>query len=164
MRRELHFFPDPILHTKAKPVKVVDDEIRKLLDDMAETMYANDGVGLAAPQVGVLQRCICIDVSGRESKDGPGLIKIVNPEILESEGEIDYEEGCLSIPEFRMVMHRSNRLKVKYLDENGAEKIIDAEGLLAVAFQQEIDHLNGILIIDSATPIKREMWLKKRKE
>lgn len=163
MKRELVKFPDPILHEKAKPVEMVDDEIRALLDDMTETMYAEDGVGLAAPQIGVGLRLAVIDISGAETDEGLGLIKIINPEIVSREGEIEWEEGCLSVPEFRQVMKRSRKLLVKFLDENGNEREIAAEGLLAVAFQQEIDHLDGKLILDSASHLKQDMYKKKLK-
>lgn len=160
MRRELRTFPDPILHKIAKPVDVVDDEIRILLDDMVQTMYAEDGVGLAAPQIGVSVRAAVIDISGN-GEDSPGLLKIINPEILSREGEIEWDEGCLSVPEFRMVMKRSKKLHVRYLDENGKSHEVHAEGLLAIAFQQEIDHLDGKLIIDSASHLKQDIYLKK---
>lgn len=163
MRRALHTFPDPILHKIAKPVEVVDDEIRTLLDDMVQTMYAEDGVGLAAPQIGVSLRVVVIDISGSE-EGAPGLLKIVNPEILSREGEVEWDEGCLSVPEFRMVMNRSKKLHVKFLDENGRPQELHADGLLAIAFQQEIDHLDGKLIIDCASHLKQDIYLKKIKK
>lgn len=164
MKRPLVAYPDPILHRAAKPIEEVTDEIRALLSDMAETMYAEDGVGLAAPQIGVGLRAAVVDVSGAAEGEGPGLIKMVNPEIASSEGEIEYEEGCLSVPDFRMKVKRSKRLKLRYLDENGAPRELDAEGLLAIAIQQEIDHLDGRLIIDCASRLKQDMYLSKRKK
>lgn len=163
MRRELFKYPNPILHRPAAPVKKVDDEIRRLLDDMAETMYAEDGVGLAAPQVGVSLRCAVIDI-GNADEEAPGLIKMVNPEIVSREGEIEWDEGCLSVPDFRMKMKRSSKLTARFLDENGMKKEIQAEGLLAVAVQQEIDHLDGKLILDSASGIKRDIYARKLKK
>jgi peptide deformylase len=165
--REVVIFPAPVLHKKAKPVEKVDDEIRELLDDMAESMYAVEGVGLAAPQIGVSLRLAVIDVGehvpGRmEGEDT--LIKMVNPEILHQEGEIDFEEGCLSVPGFTQVMKRYSKVRVRFLDEKGEEQEIDGEGLLAVAFQQEIDHLDGKLIIDMVSPLKQDVYLQKRKK
>lgn len=162
MRRPVLTFPDPILHEKAKPVDEITEETRALLQDMADTMYAEDGVGIAAPQVGVSLRLVCIDLGSGDER-GLGLMKIVNPEIVSREGEIEWEEGCLSVPEFRRTMKRSAKLTVKYLDENGEQRKIEAEGLLAVAFQQEIDHLDGKLIIDDASRLKREIYLRKLK-
>ncbi len=165
--REVVTFPDPVLHKKAKPVEKVDDRIRELLDDMAETMYAVDGVGLAAPQIRVSLRLAVIDVGepvpGRAEGEGT-LIKMVNPQIVHREEEIDFEEGCLSVPGFTQLMKRSYRVRVQFLDEKGMDQEIEAEGLLAVAFQQEIDHLDGKLIIDAISPLKQDMYLKKRKK
>jgi len=157
-------FPAPILHQKAKKVEKVDDRIRKLLDDMAETMYAVDGVGLAAPQVNVSLQLAVVDVGqpvpGRE-EGAPTLIKLVNPKIIYREGEVDWEEGCLSVPGFVQIMKRSRKVRVEYRDENGDKQSIEGEGLLAVAFQQELDHLDGKLIIDEISPIKQDMYLSK---
>lgn len=161
MKRPLVAYPDPILHRAAKPIEEVTDEIRALLSDMAETMYAEDGVGLAAPQIGVGLRAAVVDVSGAAEGEEPGLIKMVNPEIVSSEGEIEYEEGCLSVPDFRLTMKRSKALRVRYLDENGERHEISASGLLAIAIQQEIDHLDGKLIIDNASRLKRDLYVKK---
>jgi peptide deformylase len=162
--RDIVTFPAPILHQVAKPVTEVNDEIRALLDDMVETMYAADGVGLAAPQIGVGLRLAVIDIGepvpGREDESDT-LIKIVNPEIVRREGEIDWDEGCLSVPGFTHVMKRSRELTVDYLDERGEKNTVEASGLLAVAFQQEIDHLDGKLIIDQISPLKQDMYLSK---
>lgn len=164
MRRELVKFPDERLNKAAKPVKAVDDEIRSILEDMAETMYAEVGVGLAAPQIGVNLRLAVIDVSGCEGDQGFGLVKMVNPEITSREGEIEFEEGCLSVPDFRQVMKRSAELTVRFLDENGEKRELAAKGLFAIAVQQEIDHLDGKLIIDSAGRLKRGLYIKKMKK
>jgi len=164
MKREIVHFPDPVLHRKARPVEKVTDEIRELLNDMADTMYAEDGVGLAAPQIGVSLRLAVIDVSGSDGDRGLGLLKLVNPEIVAREGEIEYEEGCLSVPGFSHRMKRAKELVVRYLDETGAEKELKADGLLAIAFQQELDHLDGVLIIDSVSHLKQDLYLKKKKK
>jgi peptide deformylase len=137
--------PDEVLREKAKPVRAVTDNIRKLLNDMAETMYDARGVGLAAPQIGISKRLIVVDVG-----DEHGLIRMVNPEILESSGEQFGPEGCLSIPGLQGDVRRKQKVKVKGLDPDGNEIVIDAEGYLARAFQHEIDHLNGVLFIDIA--------------
>lgn len=163
MKRGLIQYPNPILEGVARPIKEVDEGVRELLADMAETMYAEDGVGLAAPQIGLPVRAVVIDVSGAV-KDAPGLIKMVNPEIVSREGEIEWEEGCLSVPDFKQKMKRSAKLRVKYLDENGVQKEIDTTGLLAIAVQQEIDHLDGKLILRNASPLKQDMYSKKIKK
>jgi peptide deformylase len=143
--------PDPVLREIAKPVKEVTPRIRKLLADMAETMYDANGVGLAAPQIGISKRVIVVDPQDGET----GLIGMVNPEIVEAEGEQLGPEGCLSIPGLNGEVKRYMRIRVKGLDENGEERIIDAEGFLARIFQHEIDHLNGILFTDIAETIYR---------
>lgn len=139
--RNLRYEEDPILRKTAKPVKTVDAKICTLLDDMAETMHENGGVGLAAPQVGVLKRVIVVDI-------GEGLIELINPEILETEGTQQGSEGCLSIPGKSGVVERPLRTKVKALNREGEEFIVESEGYLSVALNHEIDHLNGILYID----------------
>lgn len=164
MKRPIITFPNPILHQRAKPVENVNDEIRQLIVDLADTMHAEDGVGIAAPQVGVSLRVALIDITDCEGDVGLGLIKMVNPEIISREGEIEWDEGCLSVPEFRKKMKRSKKLCVKFLDETGRQKELHAEGLLAVAVQQEIDHLDGKLIIDSASTLKQDLYLKKMKK
>ncbi len=135
---------DPVLRTKAKEVKELSNKTKELLDNMSETMYAAPGVGLAAPQVGILQKIIVIDVD-----DKHGLIELINPEIIES-SEITtiMEEGCLSIPEKTGKVSRPVRVKVKGIDRNGKEIVIEADGLLARVLQHEIDHLEGVLFID----------------
>jgi peptide deformylase len=158
MTRKIVTYPNPILRQKAKPVKSVDAEIKALVADMVEIMYANDGVGLAAPQVGVGLRVIVVDV-GKE--DGPGLMKLINPEILSREGEIEWEEGCLSVPDFRVKIMRAAKISVSYLDEDGDKKSIICEGLPAIAVQHEVDHLDGNLIIDYTSRLKREVYTRK---
>lgn len=139
--RQIRLDSDPILRKVSREVKDVNDRIKILLEDMADTMYENDGVGLAAPQVGVLRRVIVIDI-------GDGIIKLINPEIIEKEGEFVDVEGCLSVPNRAGTVMRPERVKVRYLDELGQEKTIEGHGLLAKALCHEIDHLNGILFTD----------------
>ncbi|MEE0546157.1 MAG: peptide deformylase [Peptococcaceae bacterium] len=139
---------DPVLRRISHPVKEVNENIKKLLNNMAETMYYAKGVGLAAPQVGISKRVIVVDI-------GDGLFKLVNPEIISSSGIQDGPEGCLSVPNIVGNVKRSEHIKVKALNENGDEVVIDASGYLARAFQHEIDHLNGIIFTDKATEIER---------
>ncbi len=166
---EIIEYPDPRLRQKCEPAKKVDDRIRDLLNDMAETMYDAPGVGLAAAQVGIKERLIVVDV-GEDEESGrvPKLYKLVNPEIIESSGKIEYEEGCLSIPGPKEVVKRPGEVIVEALDENGKKITIEAEGLLAVCLQHEIDHLNGVLFIDHLSRLKRERllakYLKRQKE
>lgn len=139
--RQLRYSNDPILRKKSREIVDINERIKTLLDDMAETMYENEGVGLAAPQVGILRRVIVVDV-------GEGLIKLINPEVIESEGEsIDFE-GCLSVPGTSGKVLRPERVIVKYLDIEGNEKTVEGSDLFARALCHEIDHLNGILFID----------------
>jgi len=156
---DIKTFPDKVLRGKAEIVDKIDDEIRQLLSDMTETMYAAPGIGLAAPQVGVLKRVIVIDVTAGEE---PGhLLKLINPEIINAEGEVIAEEGCLSIPgEFEIVC-RNESVKVKAFNEDAEEILVEAEGLLSRALQHEIDHLNGTLFLDRLSGLKKE-GLKKR--
>ncbi|WP_427338546.1 peptide deformylase [Caloranaerobacter sp. DY30410] len=139
--RQLRYIGDPILRKKSREVTKIDDRIKILLDDMLETMYKNEGVGLAAPQVGILKRVVVIDI-------GKGPIKLINPEIISMEGEVIDVEGCLSVPGESGEVKRPSKVKVKYLDENGKELVIEGTGLLARALCHEIDHLNGILFVD----------------
>lgn len=139
--RQIRLEGDPVLRKKSRKVQDINDRIKTLLEDMVDTMNDADGIGLAAPQVGILRRAIVIDIG-----DGP--IKLVNPEIIDREGEQVEVEGCLSIPNIAGTVKRPNWVKVKYLDENGNEKIIQGDGLLARALCHEIDHLDGVLYID----------------
>lgn len=141
--RNVRIDDDPVLRKKARAVEKIDDKILEILDDMAETMYAEEGVGLAAPQIGLLKRLVTIDV-----EDEHGLLKMINPEILEASGEQCGIEGCLSIPEVREYVKRPANVKFKYTDVEGNEQVIDATGLLAVCVCHEIDHLNGVLFTD----------------
>ncbi len=148
-------YPDERLKTKAEPVSKVDEAIQKLIDDMAETMYAAPGIGLAGNQVGVLKRIAVIDAEYTEGK--PNLIVLINPKIVTREEEIVWEEGCLSFPEVREDVCRFRKIRVKALDRTGEPFEIDAEDLLAVAIQHEIDHLDGIVFIDHVSFLKRRI-------
>ncbi len=159
MVRTILTYPDPILKKKAVPVAVINDTTRELVRDMAETMYDAQGVGLAAPQIGVSQRIIVIDVSQRDER--PELIVCINPMFVHAEGESYEEEGCLSVPKYAANVHRHASVVVKALNLDGEEVSYKAEGLLAIAFQHEIDHLDGILFVDHLSPLKREMFKKK---
>ena len=150
-------YPDPRLHTKAKPVAVVDDRIRQLAADMAETMYEAPGIGLAATQVNVHEQLIVIDASEDKSK----LLTLINPEILAREGECEGEEGCLSVPGIYEDVQRAQRIRVRALDRDGRPFELDAEGLLAICIQHEIDHLDGRLFVDYLSELKRQRIRKK---
>jgi peptide deformylase len=159
---EIKKYPDEILKTRASFVDEINGNIQKLIDDMIETMYKANGVGLSAPQVGVSKRIIVVDTSPRQ--ENQSLIVLINPEIINSEGEIISEEGCLSLPGFITRLQRKQKVFVKGLYKNGKEIEIEAEGLLARAFQHEIDHLEGILLIDRISPLKRELFRRKYKK
>jgi len=162
MIRPILTVPDPLLKQKSAPVTIITDDIIQLAKDMAETMYDAPGVGLAAPQIGVLQRVIVIDVA---AKDEPRqLITAINPVIIQGEDEVFEEEGCLSVPDFSANVKRHKRVVVKGLNLDGQERIWHADDLLAIAFQHEIDHLDGILFVDRLSPLKRELFLKKLKK
>ena len=159
--------PDPVLRQKAEPVASVDSTIAKTLADMLETMYAGNGVGLAGNQVGLLQRLVVVDCAAQDEEPNP--IKLVNPHIIaHSESKICHNEGCLSIPKEYADVDRYETVVVAYQDENGQNKTIAADGLLAIALQHEIDHLDGILFIDYLSKLKRDKLLrhleKKRRQ
>lgn len=159
-RLKVYEYPHPVLKKKAEKIAVVDDELRRVLDDMLETMYAENGVGLAAPQVGLSQRMVVIDIAHDGEKPQP--LYLVNPEIVWRSEETEIcEEGCLSVPEMRAEVERPASVRVKYLDYNGKECEILAEDFLAVAMQHELDHLDGILYIDRISRLKRQMLVKK---
>ncbi len=159
MIRRILTYPDPELKKKSAPVTVITDKTRELVRDMAETMYDAPGVGLAAPQIGVHQRIVVIDVSAKD--EAPELIVAINPVIIHADGESYEEEGCLSVPKYAANVRRHARVVVKGLNLDGEEITWKADGLLAIAFQHEIDHLDGILFIDHLSPLKREMFRKK---
>ena len=159
-------YPEDHLKVICDPVVNVSDETRNIIDDMFDTMYQEEGIGLAAPQVDILQRIITIDIEGNKQNQ----LVFINPEILASEGETGIEEGCLSIPGFRALIPRKEKITVKALDRNGHEFTLEADGLLAICIQHEIDHLNGILFVDYLSPLKRQrikeklVKLKKQRE
>ncbi|MBI2236262.1 MAG: peptide deformylase [Magnetospirillum sp.] len=152
--------PDPRLKTKARRVDKVDQDVRRLMDDMLETMYAAPGIGLAAPQVGVLLKVLVIDTGKTEADRKPMLM--ANPEIIwVSEEDNTYEEGCLSVPAHYAEVVRPRQVKVRYLDHQNEIREIEADGLLATVIQHEMDHLDGVLFIDRISSLKRNMILRK---
>jgi len=148
------------LHTVATPVAAVDDNIRQLINDMAETMYAAPGIGLAATQVNVHQRLLIVDIS--ESRDQ--LRVFINPELLETAGEADCEEGCLSVPGIYEKVRRAERIKVRALDGDGKPFVLEADGLLAVCIQHEMDHLDGKVFVEKLSRLKQQRILSKLKK
>jgi len=155
--------PNPKLKEKALPVEVVDDSVRKLMNDMVETMHHEQGIGLASIQVGDKRRVVVMDLSGKEPGNWP--LKMANPEIIETSVERKANsEGCLSVPEQSAEVERYATVKVKYLDENNTPQELPLTDWSAVCIQHEIDHLNGILYIDYLSPLKREMLVKKSKK
>ena len=157
--------PDPLLRQKSMPVETVDDDLRALIADMFETMYAAPGIGLAAIQVGVPKRVLVIDLQEPEEEGGEPVKDprvFVNPEIVEhSDQEVPYTEGCLSVPDQFAEVDRPDRIRARWLDENGESHDEEITGLLATCLQHEMDHLNGVLFIDHLSRLKREMILKK---
>ena len=160
--RKIIEYPEPLLRLKAKKVDHFDDQLKVLIEDMAETMWDAPGIGLAAPQVAESVRVIVVDISepGEEKK----YMALVNPEIVAHEGHQLDEEGCLSVPELTAQVERYNKVTVTFQTEAGAEKQLLAEDRFAVVLQHEIDHLNGILFIDHLSPLKRNLYKKKRKK
>ncbi len=161
---EILHYPNPLLTKIAKPIETIDEEIRKLADDMVVTMYKHEGIGLAAPQVGESIRLIVVDVSDPEEESEP--LKLINPKltpIQNSEGETHclWEEGCLSVPELRSKVKRAAAVHVEALDIEGNKVEFDAEGLFAVCLQHEVDHLDGKLFIDRISHLKRSLYDKK---
>jgi peptide deformylase len=160
---EILKYPDPRLKKKALPVAKIDDELRRLIVDMAETMYAAPGVGLAATQVGRPVRLAVIDAT--RANEERKLLVLINPEIVSSEGECVWDEGCLSVPDYNEDVKRKEKVVVRYLDPEGKTCEIGADGLLAIALQHELDHLDGILFIDRISSLKRALYRRKlRKE
>jgi len=169
MIREILVYPDKRLKEVSKSVKKFDKELHTLLDDMYETMIHKKGIGLAAIQVGVPLRALIInlpDEEGNQKKED--LIEVINPKIIETKGTTTYTEGCLSVPEYYDDVQRAQWVKVEFFDREGNKKIIETDGLLAIAFQHEIDHLNGHLFIEKLSFLKRKKfekeWRKRRKE
>ncbi len=159
---EIFRYPDPILKKISEPVQAFTDNTIRLIDDLVETMYAAPGVGLAAPQVGQLQRIIVLDID--HENPGKNLIRLVNPVIQHAEGEVVWEEGCLSVFDFTAEVKRAAQVEVVGLDEKEQEVKVDAEDLLAVALQHEIDHLDGKLFIDHISRLKRELYTRRLKK
>ncbi len=163
MIREILIWPDPRLAQTSEPVAAIDDEIRTLVADMLETMYDADGVGLAAPQVGVHKRVIVIDIYGAEADrpSGEEPMVLINPVFERAEGELSWEEGCLSVPGESGVITRASDVRVRYLDLDGKEQVLEADGLKAVALQHECDHLEGKLFVDYLSRLKRNVIKRK---
>jgi peptide deformylase len=159
---EILKYPDPTLKKVAAPVESVSAETVRLIGDMVETMYRAPGVGLAAPQVGVSRRIIVLDTD--HENPGKNLLKLINPEIRHAEGEVLWEEGCLSVVDFTVEIKRAANVKLVALNEEEKEISIDAEGLLAVALQHEVDHLNGKLILDRVSRLKRDLYSRRLKK
>jgi len=160
--RKIIEYPEPILRLKAKDVEIFDEELKVLIEDMAETMYDAPGVGLAAPQVAESLRVIVVDISvpGEERQ----YMAMVNPKIIERfDSQLD-EEGCLSVPELTATVERYKKITVQYQREDGTRQALTTEDRFAVVLQHEIDHLNGILFIDHLSPLKRNLYKKKRKK
>lgn len=159
-QRQIVIEPDPILRKKSTSLEQVDDSLRKLLDDMLETMYSAPGIGLAAVQIGILKRLIVIDTSKEKNKKEP--LFLINPEIIyKSKTTSIYEEGCLSLPGHFAEIERPAECHVKFIDYNGKKKEIKADGLLSTCIQHEVDHLNGILFIDYLSKLKKDIIVKK---
>ena len=161
--RPILTIPDHRLRSQAAPVTAVDDEVRALADDMLETMYKAPGIGLAAPQIGVMKRLVVLDVAKRQSEEAkPEPMVFINPVVTwSSEEKSAYEEGCLSIPEFFEEVERPAVVHVSYLDRDGHPRSIEADGILATCLQHEIDHLNGVLFIDYISRLKRSRIVRK---
>jgi len=158
--REIIVLPDPRLKLVCEPVAAVDSKVRKLADDMLETMYDAPGIGLAAIQIAVPQRVVTIDLARKDEPKKP--VVLINPEIVWSSDDLSvYEEGCLSIPEYYEEVERPAKCRVRYLDLDGKTQELDCEGLMATCVQHEVDHLNGVLFIDHISRLKRERVIKK---
>ena len=155
-------YPESVLRTKSELVENIDEDIQNLVDRMGVTMYAAPGIGLAANQVGTLKRILVYDLSPQDK--GRNLSVLINPEIVHSEGKIEYEEGCLSVIDFTSEVIRPSYVKVEGVDRHGKPVTIEAEDLLAVCLQHEIDHLNGVLFLDHVSSLKRAMYNKKLKK
>lgn len=160
MLRKIIIEPDPVLRKKCDPLEKVDDQTRKLMKDMLETMYNAPGIGLAAIQVGILKRLVVIDISKDQEKKEP--LFLINPEIIHTSNKTSiYEEGCLSLPGQFAEIERPAECVLKYVDYQGIQKEMKAEGLLATCIQHEVDHLDGILFIDYLSKLKKDMIIKK---
>jgi len=160
MKRKILIEPDPILRKKCEPLEQVNNEVRRLMEDMLETMYDAPGIGLAAVQIGILKRLVVIDITKDEKKKDP--LFLINPVIIKKSDKTSiYEEGCLSLPGQYAEIERPAKCFLKYVDLNGKEKELKAEGLLSTCIQHEVDHLNGVLFIDYLSKLKKDMIIKK---
>jgi peptide deformylase len=157
-------YPDPLLRERAVAVSNIDGDVARLVEDMAETMYAAPGVGLAATQVGAGQRVIVLDVHDADEGPGKHLLKLINPEVTEREGELLWEEGCLSVPELTAPIKRARRVLVRAWTPDEKEIQVEAEELLAVALQHEIDHLDGRLFLDRLSRLKRDLYRARQRK
>jgi len=153
--REILKYPHPLLKKRSQEVDEIDGELKKLVQDMTETMYDAGGVGLAAPQVGISRRVIVVDVNPIDPQHS--LFVMINPEIVLEEGDVDHEEGCLSVPDCLEKVKRREKVQVRGISPEGREIEISGEGVLSFAIQHEIDHLNGVLILDKVSPLKRDV-------
>jgi len=162
---EILKYPHTLLKKRSLEIETIDESVRQLIEDMTETMYDANGVGLAAPQVGVNKRIIVLDVSPMDPEQD--LFALINPEIVEEEDEIDHEEGCLSVPDCLETIKRKQKVRVRGVSPEGRRVELEAQGILAIALQHEVDHLNGVLILDRLSGLKREIYrnkLKKKKQ
>jgi len=159
---KIYTYPDAVLKTTAEPIRDIDEDLRKIIDQMIETMYSAPGIGLAANQVGLLKRVIVFD--GSPSEDEPNPHVLINPEIVAGEDSIKWDEACLSVPDYTADVVRKARIQVKGLDRHGNPLSLEAEELLAVCLQHEIDHLDGVLFIDRISRLKRALYKKKIKK
>jgi peptide deformylase len=159
---EILKFPHPVLKNRSEKVEQINEEVKTLIKDMTETMYQANGVGLAACQVGVSQRVIVVDVSPIDPNQT--FFAMINPEITCEEGEVDHEEGCLSVPDCLEKVKRRAKVHVRGVSPEGKEMEVSGEGILAIALQHEIDHLNGVLILDRISPLKRDVYRRKAKK
>src|SRR5881296_3967747 len=157
-------YPNPLLREPAQPIANIRGDVAQLVEDLAETMYAAPGVGLAATQVGVAQRVIVLDIRREDEAPGTRLLKLINPEIAEREGEVIWEEGCLSVPELTAPVKRARRVLVRAWTPEQKEVQVEAEELLAVALQHEIDHLDGRLFLDRLSRLKRDLYRARRRK
>ena len=165
-RLQIRYYPDPVLTTPAVEVRTFDADLAALVDDMAETMYADEGVGLAAPQVGVSKRILVMDCGNPDAQDdeGSSLYHLINPEILRSDGKIVWDEGCLSFPGLTVEVERAESIRVRAWDVHGHPFEAEMSGLPAVCVQHEMDHLDGITLIDRVGPLRRRVALGKWKK
>jgi peptide deformylase len=156
---EILKYPHPLLKKRCVEVEKIDAEVKRLIHDMTETMYEANGVGLAACQVGTNKRIIVLDVSPMDPEQD--LFVLINPEIVEEEEEVDHEEGCLSVPDCLETLKRKQKVRIRGMSPEGKEIDLEAQGILAIALQHEVDHLNGVLILDRMSGLKREIYRKK---